>query len=344
MSLSYRRLQDNSSKRNSLDIFIDKSEKKFKARQDMILIILISLITLFFSAYFDFYEFLFHWTRQYDWFEIDELIITTLVFFPGLVWFSHRRWKDARYALNKSLKVQASLESSQRQQADTLNENRRLLNRISEIQEAERKRIASDLHDIFGQYLTAIHANASTIKTGLQNDPALIKIVDKVISNSEQLSRLTRLMLNELRPTILEKIGLDAALSNLVAEWQENNPAYQIEFSSNGDDRRINISVALVIYRSVQEGLTNILKHSGATEVSLFVDYQSIGDDESNNWIFMLLSDNGCGFVYPPETEGLGLIGIRERVNNLEGSFEIVTAQQEGTELSILIPRDIVYQ
>lgn len=341
MTTIFNQLENNSENRNGLDHIILKSKRKFKARQDLLLVFICSLITLAFSVYFDLYEALFHWSRQYDWFEIDELIITTLVFFPGLIWFSHNRWKDARYALKKSLEMQASLELSQSQQAETLNENRRLLNRISEIQEAERKRIASDLHDIFGQYLTAIHANASTIKTELKNDNALIKIIDKVISNSEKLSQLTRYMLNELRPMILENMGLDAALNNLISDWQENNPTYQIELSSSGNDEDINFSVALAIYRSVQEGLTNIIKHSGATEVSLFVDYQSMGDDESNNWIYILLGDNGCGFVHPAVTEGLGLIGIRERVNNLEGSFEVITAPNEGTELSILMPKKI---
>ncbi len=341
MSIAYRQFDNGVKNRASIDFIIGKAGKKFKARYDLLLVIAISLFTLVVSAYFDLYELLFHWTRQYDWFEIDELFITTLVFFPGLVWFSHRRWKDASFALNKSLEMQVSLEASESQKTESLKENRRLLNRISEIQEAERKRIASDLHDIFGQYLTAIHANASTIRTSLKQGSDLINLADKIILESQQLSKLTRLMLDELRPTILEKVGLDGALTNLVSKWQENNPTYQIELSSNGDDEKVDISVALVIYRTVQEGLTNIIKHSGATEVSLFVDYQSIGEDDSDNWIFMLLSDNGNGFVYPAETEGLGLIGIRERVNNLEGSFEIVATPGEGVELSVLIPNEV---
>ncbi|MCG8378644.1 MAG: sensor histidine kinase, partial [Proteobacteria bacterium] len=306
---------------------------------DLILILVISLTTLVLAVFLDLYEVLFYWSRQYDWFEIDELIITTLVFFPGLVWFSYRRWKEATHALLTSLDIQARLEKTEKQKTETLKENRRLINRISDIQEMERKQIATDLHDIFGQHLTAIHANATTIQSALKEDERLDKITGNIITSALQLGRLTRLILHELRPTVLDKIGLDGALDNMVSEWKENNPDYEISFSSNGSDEDVDKSISLAIYRSVQEALTNVVKHSAGTQVSIFIDYQSLGEDDTDNWIFLLFSDDGRGFIHPSETEGLGLIGIRERINNLDGSFEIVTEPGKGTELSIMIPR-----
>lgn len=316
-----------------------KSDAGYKFKKDILFVVFISIAVFIIAVDLDLYELLFDWSRQYDWLQIDEMMLTTIVFFPGLVWFSFRRWKDTISALNNALVTQSELEIIQLKQSETLQENRRLLRRISEIQEEERQRIAIDLHDIFGQHVTAIHANSSTIQSILGKGVPAYELAGKIVSSSQQLAYLARLMLKELHPPALENIGLDAALRGLLAEWAENHHDIDVVFSSEGNDDGIEMFISLAIYRCLQEGLTNIAKHATATKINFFIDYQSSGPDEGGHSIFMLLDDNGCGFIFPPRNHGLGLIGIRERITNLGGVFKVTSTLGKGTNLSISIKR-----
>ena len=86
-----------------------KKQPDYKPKKDLFFITIISFATFIFAAYVDLYELMFAWSRKYNWFQVDELIFATMVFFPGLVWFSFRRWKDAKVSLDKSLKYNPSL-------------------------------------------------------------------------------------------------------------------------------------------------------------------------------------------------------------------------------------------
>ncbi len=318
--------------------FLYKERLSNKAYFDLAIVLFISLVFLLFSIEFDFYEKVYIWSRQYDLFEIDELLIATFIFFPGLIWFAIRRWQEASLSYKKSNEAFHALEKTQVNLQKTLKENRSLVKRLDKIQEEERQRIAVDLHDIFGQHLTAIHANASTLQLKLDKNENLKTLTKRISSSSEQLSQLTRLMFNELRPPVLENIGLTAALKNYISNWLESHHEYKVEFNSEGCDKNIPISKGLILYRALQEALTNIIKHSNAKNIQVSIKHGIMESKNIDSYTVLEIVDDGVGFDNASQNLGLGLIGMRERVLNSNGEFKIDSKKKIGTRIWMKIP------
>lgn len=321
---------------------ISKHLKTSTANKDLILVAVISTVFLVFAMAFDLYEQLYMWSRQYDFVEIDELFLLALVLFPGLIWFAVRRWREAVYSYRNTIAANNILEKAREEQDELIRENRSLYRKISEAQEEERKRIAMDLHDIFGQHLTAIHANASTVKLKNNDVELIFQLSEKIIKSSEQLSRMARLMFNELRPPVLENIGLNAAIKNYITDWLENHHQFHIEYTSQGDDQGLQESFALIFYRTLQEALTNIVKHSQAKNIAINMDFSNLDNNFDGNVVVMTIEDDGQGFETIHNKNGLGLVGIRERVLNSGGEFTIDSDKDSGTRLQIRIAKPVI--
>jgi len=134
----------------------------------------------------------------------------------------------------------------------------------------------------------------------------------------------------ELRPAALDDLGLENAISNYVEKWSERN-SIPLDFHSGLNKLRLPPPVETAVFRIVQEALTNVLKHAEATRVSVMLEYRY---DE----LLVIVEDNGHGFQTEVERNGLGLIGINERVGLVGGKLNIESAPGLGTTLAIRIP------
>lgn len=207
------------------------------------------------------------------------------------------------------------------------------LRRLNETLEEETRRIVHTLHDEMGQLLVA--ASLVLIDLGRDMDAGSRGRVEEAAAIITSLEKVLRGMSQELRPTLLDDLGLVPALASLVATVSKRT-GLPVEFQSTVDGR-LNPTVEVVLYRIVQEALTNATKHSKASSVS--VKLAGVGP-----FLSCSIRDNGVGFdaAAPAGTAptGLGLVGIRERLNAVGGMLELKSAAGQGTELTVTIPSE----
>ena len=213
-------------------------------------------------------------------------------------------------------------------------DNRALIQRLMEVQEDERRKIAHELHDEIGPYLFALRANASVLEAGLKTSgqDQLLTRVAAIRDQIEALQGHNRRILRQLRPPALDELGLCEALKILVDHWRETAPEVEIalglpEGFDPPDDKQ-----SLALYRLVQEALTNIHRHAHATRASIEVSRAAAPAE-----IRVRIADNGIGFD-PARPPGLGLTGMRERVMGLGGSLSFGAAPGGGGLIEAALP------
>lgn len=213
----------------------------------------------------------------------------------------------------------------------SINNNHRLTQQIIRLQEAERKRLAHELHDEIGQHLTAIHVDASVIKTSpnLESARKSAEAIDDVV---RRMMDIVRTMLHQLRPDGLDELGFVVALQELVNNWQERHHNIDVEAHFEGEFKTIDEAVQLTLYRVMQECLTNISRHSKARQVWVSLT-------EKDNIIQLEIADNGQGFDVQQYSHRFGLAGMKERVDSVQGELLIKTTLNEGVTIEVTIPK-----
>jgi signal transduction histidine kinase len=207
-----------------------------------------------------------------------------------------------------------------------------LSRQLLEAQEAERHRIAHELHDEAGQLLASVHLALESTISGLP--PHLRAGFHQVRGHLDTIETQLRRLAHELRPTLLDDLGLLPALQSLAQRVAERTGlCIRVDSALAG---RLTPAVETALYRIMQEGLTNITRHAAATHV----DLQLWRDDER---VHGRLHDDGVGFavehvVGQTGARGLGLLGIRERLEALGGTLQIISAPGQGTTLQITLP------
>ncbi len=208
-----------------------------------------------------------------------------------------------------------------------------LLRELAEAQEGERRRIAHDLHDQMEQHLAALKFGLERMLAGSPERDRIQALLEIV----SQVGRDVRRIALQLRPAILDDLGLAAALVNYIGEWSGRS-GIEVDFHDSGlDGDRLPRPIETALYRVVQEALTNVLKHSGADRVSLIVERRK-------SHLLLIVEDNGIGFDYDGSVaeanadRRLGLPGMKERIEAIGGSFLIETAAGEGTSLFVRVP------
>jgi signal transduction histidine kinase len=192
-------------------------------------------------------------------------------------------------------------------------------------EEQERKRIARELHDGLGQSLNAIAVNVRTtlervgdkVKTGFESLEAIMPIIHQSI---EEVHRIGM----NLRPSLLDDLGLLPTLGWFVREYQKIYPSIRIEKQTEIEETQVPDPLKAVIYRILQEALNNIAKHSKANLVSISLRKK---DDR----IELVIEDNGIGFDMESVKNGFGLGSMRERAEFSVGSFDIESVKGKGT-------------
>jgi signal transduction histidine kinase len=203
--------------------------------------------------------------------------------------------------------------------------------RLITIQEDERRRISQDLHDDIGQRMTGLILNLRSIKNSMPPDhKAIINQLDTSISDLEITTRQLRQIFYQLYPPSLNKMALTKVLSAFCTSFAETN-RLRIDFSCKEEIPTVSNVYATAIYRFIQEGLTNSVKHANATAAWVNLD-------ATENEISVSLEDNGTGFDVRSIEAGMGLTGIRERFYYLNGIFEIESSKDRGTRLFGSLP------
>ena len=225
--------------------------------------------------------------------------------------------------------------TARKQMENELRESRKQLRALSmflqTVREEERKRIARELHDELGQALTALKIDLDWLEARCSNMDG--RVAEKFRSMDAILGKTVesvRSIAEDLRPGMLDDLGLAAAIEWQVEKFQERT-AIQCELSMNRDEFELDERVATSVFRIVQEALTNVARHAAASKVRIVVEER---DDE----IHLEISDNGKGFQAGPKKRSYGLLGIRERVNMLGGAVEISSQPGAGTAVRATIP------
>jgi two-component system, NarL family, sensor histidine kinase UhpB len=227
----------------------------------------------------------------------------------------------------------------------TVEDKRHLAERVVSLQDAERKEIARDLHDEFGPYLFALRAHTSSL-TRLADNPepdlgALRTHIGAMFEQVNALQRFNRRVLERLRPVGLAELGLADALEALLRLWRETHPGVVIQTSISPSLGTRGETAELTIYRIIQEALTNVFRHAGATRVDIAVEPAApgrTGTDDADA-IRVSVRDNGAGLP-ADHKQGFGMLGMRERVLALGGSMTVVSTSH-GVTVEALVPRGV---
>jgi signal transduction histidine kinase len=230
---------------------------------------------------------------------------------------------DLRLAETFAARAAVAVELSQRVARDTVA-------RVVQAQELERQRLARELHDETGQALTSIILGLKPLEDALADAPsraALSELREKVVRALQDVRRLAV----ELRPAVLDDFGLGPALERLTDAFAEQS-GMRVGFHSALGETRLPTEMEVALYRVVQESLTNIAKHANAQSVSVSVSRRESG-------IAAVIEDDGDGFDQrTARKEGVGLLGMRERLALLDGRLEIESRPGHGTTLVAEVP------
>ena len=205
-----------------------------------------------------------------------------------------------------------------------------LAQQVISVQEEERRRLSRELHDEAGQALTALELSLSLLQGDLQ-EPTLRERLASAIDLTNQTHEQLRLMARNLRPPELDTMPLTSTLANFCSRFAART-GLSIDYWGN-DLPVFNQSINICLYRFLQESLTNVAKHAQATQIYVTWRYD-------NHTVKLSVDDNGVGFApagRSTDTMGLGLVGMRERIESLGGQLEINSAPGEGSLLEAIL-------
>jgi PAS domain S-box-containing protein len=210
-------------------------------------------------------------------------------------------------------------------------ELRRLAERREEEIEEERKRIARDIHDELGQYLTGLKMRISILR--MQPDISQQQLSAQISTMLTMLNdtiSVVRKLASQIRPVQLS-VGINAAIESLVGDLIKETKLI-CSFESDCSDDEIDEAISIVLFRLLQESLTNIRRHANAKTVDIELRQNQQGYQ-------LKISDDGTGFDTRQNKEGhFGLLGMRERVNNLNGTMTLESILGQGTTITVSIP------
>ena len=213
-----------------------------------------------------------------------------------------------------------------------------LARRALEIREAERRSLAAELHDHMGQALTAIRARAAALAAVCgPGDGERVRDEARVIAGiAENVYTSARGMMHQLRPPVLDELGLARALEVMVDEWNSHHADAFCRYDWSEGLPALSESTAINLYRIAQEALTNVAKHAPGARVALNL---ALSADTEEGWVVCLqIIDDGPGF--DPETVrgGLGLSTIRERAEAMGGRATIESNVDRGVRVAVSVP------
>jgi signal transduction histidine kinase len=249
--------------------------------------------------------------------------------------------EDVHFLEGVARQVAISLENARLHQEVQDKEEIRgeLLNELLSIQEEERKRIAQELHDETSQVLASLNARLEAASKLLPTGATKVKdLLRNAQAQSVTLIEDIHKLIYELRPTLLDDLGLLAATRWLLENTLEAT-GMNVNFQSIGRKRRLSPPIETTLFRVTQEAISNIIKHAESKNVTVIITFK-------RDSIVVSISDDGKGFdvadvlKVKDRPRGLGLLGMKERVERFHGKFVLKSGHRKGTEVYIEIPVD----
>ncbi|MBI5652326.1 MAG: sensor histidine kinase [Chloroflexi bacterium] len=242
-----------------------------------------------------------------------------------------QRKSEKAQSLNEELDLRVAQRTGELQAANA--QLRLLAAHLQSAREEERTRIAREIHDEIGTLMTAIKMDLAFLvrENGSLKSPASLheeinattKLVDDAIESVHHIAR-------ELRPGVLDHLGLRAALEWQMQEFQER-AKIECQFDSNLDELDLDSARATAVFRIMQETLTNVARHANATRVTANLR-------QENHSLVLEVRDNGKGFSDAPDTNRFGILGMRERAHVFGGEVAIHGSPGQGTIVTVRIP------
>lgn len=218
-------------------------------------------------------------------------------------------------------------------------EKRKFIQNVNAAIEEERRSIAVEIHDELNATVIGARLESQNILALAGKMPATDE-VEKVKKGAQSIVGLTlnlyergRAIVTRLRPEVLDTLGLVGAVDEMVRNYDQLNPDCRFSFQTFGDLDNLDGALSIAAYRIVQEALSNVVKHSQATQAAVVVSVPADGER-----LRLSIRDNGKGFDASAASRGIGAIGMTERVFAFSGTIEFRTAPGKGTEVDVALP------
>lgn len=233
--------------------------------------------------------------------------------------FATREFDDIAKAVNH---LSGELETAYQQ-------NQALTQHSLVIQEEERQRLSQELHDEFGQSLTAIKVMAVAANRPLADTGKISSGISEICNH---LMLVLRSMMQQLHPLVLSELGLKAALEDMLEHWAERNPELVLQIQCGEVVELLDKHQTIQVFRVIQECLTNVIRHAGAKQMR--IDLQQV----AAGFLLLTVKDDGVGCDLQQIHHGFGLLGIKERIRSLNGELAIFSRPDQGMTISARIP------
>lgn len=213
---------------------------------------------------------------------------------------------------------------------------RELSEHLQNIREEERAHMAREIHDELGQLLTVLKMDVSWLnKRVVSTEPGIKEKFTELLEMLDTTVKTVRRIASELRPTLLDDLGLVAAMEWHLEEFEKRSGIAK-EFNNSVTEVTIDDSMKIGLFRILQESLTNVARHSQAQKVN-------VGLEKNNGHIILKITDNGKGFDTSRTTrKTLGLLGMKERTEMMGGEYQIKSKPGEGTVVEVKVPVPVI--
>jgi len=236
----------------------------------------------------------------------------------------------ARREIMQRERIRRTLEDQVRERTAELSE---LSSNLQNVQEEERSRLAHDIHDELGSILVTAKMDLSWVYNRLKDrDPDLSQKLARAMSSLDEGVDIKRRIIEDLRPTVLDSLGLGAAI-----DWYVNHTGQRgnlkCELSIKPADIQVPSAISIALFRVLQEALTNILRHAKASNAWITLQQERDG-------LTFVIRDDGIGLASGSEQKKLshGVLGMRQRITSLGGQFQIGGGPGTGTTIRIFVP------
>lgn len=301
------------------------------ARFELFIIAAVAITFAILELYIDSFQRVVVWMAENESLLITEILTFAIVLAVGLAIYAWRRWRE-------SIILQADkarLERTVGKEQDANRAMRTYADAVTRGQEAERHRLARELHDDTIQRLIVLNQHVELAafdhaESEVSGDLNKIEnLLDETIGN-------VRRVIRELRPTYLDELGLVPALRTLIKDTREREDEL-IEFDVVGKEERLSESVELALYRVTQSALSNVIQHAEASQAGVVLEFAPA-------FIKLTIKDDGKGFRVPDRRilargDHFGLLGMQERAELIDAKFAIESLVNEGTTISLKLPR-----
>jgi two-component system sensor histidine kinase UhpB len=249
---------------------------------------------------------------------------------------------EAKHDLEEKVQVRTrDLEQSMLQLRKADAEKRRLIQKVDSAVEDERKSIAIEIHDELNAVLLGARYSsrrildmAARLPEGVEST-VITESAESIINVTSSLYTSARKIVRRLRPEVLDMLGLEGAVEEMLQTYESAPGAPAFTFKHSGDIQQVSGPLAIAAYRLIQECVSNVIKHAQASDVLVVVQVRS---SDIEHGLLLAVIDNGAGFDPERVQEGIGLIGMKERVFAFSGEFKISTEPGAGTRVEITLP------